>query len=701
MLDRNTSEKSRLIQARNIFERTLEHFHDAREYMEEDVLFYHNVDGESQWDNEDLQYLKEQNRPALTFNLIFNKVNQAIGLHEDHRHRPRVAPASGSQKDIALSRVLTALLETARRCADMDAVDSMVYEHSIVMGEGNAQISVELDPDTPGWILFKGLPQSGLQVLWDIASESPERLDARYVFWDKWVSFDQFKVDYPEHAKKARAMLDDQWNGSIDIDDGGGGFDATVDDEDDYQAEFGESGRTRYYVNRQYRKVRIIHLEYETLVKRHFLVGGAGQRKEVDQEFAAMAKKARDAGDPQFVGTSIYSTHDSEKFWFEFIGNDILYDDESPEPHSGFTLSPMVCFLDSHQGFAYGMVRNMKDPQRDVNKAHSQSLDHLTNQAKPGWIAEQSAIPNPEQFEEANRQSGSTSFVRDGAISGGQIQPRQIPQFSEAGNTRLQTAVNLLNLVSGISSEPEDPARGVEAATTVAIRERKSLRALTRVLRHFERYQVRVATLILEAIVTTMPDDQIAAWLGDNGEFEIQGGNIHLKSMDERKPSQPVASIRDMRNLKYSVELEPSSKSDVSRLMMLNIIMQLAATQVNAPVDPELIYELMSTDRATRERLSAFAREAAQQQAKSSQEQLQVIKTQAEADAMEAQAKVGKAMADTELKRSEIDNDLRVAILDLWLKADSEEKKFITDLINIKATVEQAKQSDTSPTQEE
>lgn len=699
MLDRTTNRNSRLIQARNIFERTIEHFQNSRDYMEEDVLFYHNVDGESQWEDEDLQYLKEQNRPALTFNLIFNKINQAIGLHEDHRHRPRVVPASGSPRDIALSRVMTSLLETARRCADMDCVDSQVYEHSIVMGEGNGQVSVELDPETPGWLTFTATAQSGLQALWDISSESPDRLDARYVIWDKWVTFDQFKVDYPEHADKARVMLDDAWNGTIDVDDGGGGFDATVDDEDDYQAEFGETGRTRYYVNRQYRKIRIVHLEYETLVKRHFLVG-PNRREEVDEKFANAAKTARDNGDARFVGLGIFSTYDTQKFWFEFIGNDILFDDESPEPHTHFTLSAMVCFLDSHQGYPYGMVRNMKDPQRDVNKAHSQSLDHLNSQAKPGWIAEQNAIPNPEQFEEANRQAGATSFVATGALSGGQVQSRNIPQFSEAANARLQQAVNLLNLVSGISSEPEDPARGVEAATTVAIRERKSLRALTRVLRHFERYQVRTSHLFLESIVNAMPDDQIAAWLGDSGEFMVQGGTIMVKSLDPQQPPQPIASIRDMRQLKYAVELEPSSKSDVSRLMMLNIIMQLAATQVNAPIDPELIYELMSTDRATRERLSAFARQAAQEQAKASETQMRVIQAGAEAERMEAEAKVGKAMADAKLKKEDINKDLRLGVLELWLKADDSEKKFITDLINIKATVESMEAEEVSPSQE-
>lgn len=682
MLDRDIDKRARLIQARDLFERTFEHYEDSRGYMEEDICFYHNVDGESQWDQEDLKYLREQNRPALTFNLIFNKVNQAIGLHEDHRHRPRVVPASGSPTDIAMAEVANNLLEQARKCASMDAVDSQVYEYAVVMGEGDAQISVDLDPETPGWLKFAAIAQTGLQVLWDTASEAVDRSDARYVIWDKWVNIDNFIVDYPEFKDTAKRMLDGSWNGAVFVDGGAGGFDATVIDGDDYEAEFGDANRSAYYVDRKYKKIRVVHVEYEMLVKKHFIISST-ERQEVDGEFAAEAKKARDAGDMRFAGVSIISTYDTEVFWFEFIGTDVLYDDESPEPHGKFSLSSMICFQDTHSGYPYGIVRNMKDPQRDVNKAHSQSLDHLNAQAKPGWIAEQNAIPNEEQFQEAVKQSSSVAYVAAGALAGGMVQARAIPTYSEAANQRLDQAVTLLNLVSGISSEPEDPGRGVEAATTVAIRERKALRALTRVLRHFERYQIHTSHLFLEAIVKGMPDDQIAAWLGDGGDFRVQGGQI-VKLDKESGQGQPVAQIREFRLFKYAIELEPSSTSEVTRLMMLNIIMQLAATQVGIPIDPDIVYELMATDRATRERLRSYAEMANQQQAQASQMQMQMLQSQTEADLKEADAKAGTAINDAKQQSRELDMNTRVKILDLWIKADATEKKFIMDIMNLK-----------------
>jgi hypothetical protein len=123
--------------------------------------------------------------------------------------------------------------------------------------------------------------------------------------------------------------------------------------------------------------------------------------------------------------------------------------------------------------------------------------------------------------------------------------------------------------------------------------------------------------------------------------------------------------------------------------MMLNIIMQLAATQVPVPIDPDLIYDLIASDRGTRERLRAYAEKATQAQAITSKGQMDMLKKQADAEVKAVDVKAGVAIADAKHDQKQLDQSTRLELVKLWLQAEESEKKFIIDMMKTSAPTKQ------------
>jgi hypothetical protein len=291
-----------------------------------------------------------------------------------------------------------------------------------------------------------------------------------------------------------------------------------------------------------------------------------------------------------------------------------------------------------------------------------------------------------------------------------------VPEVSVAVVQRLTTALEMVDRISGIATAPEDPARAVEAATTVLLREKKAVRALARVFSNYTDYQRNVSRRMLEAIAQAMPVEQILEILSADARYTympggdaqgpqqmMQGQQMMPPQTDGYGPNQQMPSgphimdnelqkaveIEELRNTRYNVQLEASSDSEAYRTSQLRVLLEvLGVSQGAIAVDPEIILELAAGSRSMRERLLQFQRQSSQTQAQAAQMQTQgqaqLIAAQAGAFQAEAQARTLTAQSDAQQGDQKLAQD-RVkeaaqSLLDLltiWERADGVEKKFI------------------------
>jgi hypothetical protein len=660
-------EDAKLRLFRKRYEDRCNHFKDSIREKVEALSF---VAGQ-QWREADLRVLKEQKRAAFTMNVVFQKIQTLVGMNEDGKRSPRIAPLDG--KDVGTAEVVDALLQRVLEDAGADEVDSQVYEAGVVTGEGYAQLTATRDPKRPSWISIHIDPLDPTEILPDPTATRRSRADARDWFQHRWVSREEFLREYPQHRAALDSMMEGEssyYAGSAQVPAGGAGG--------AWGGRRGDYDDGGLYVSREKREVKIIRCEYLQPVKRPWVETPDGQVKQIDDELAVMIEQG--AGVPAFQGVSVLRVWDHEVRVIEFMGSKVLFEDVLPEPYEGFSIEPFPCYIDGKTGCSFGPLRNLIDPQRDVNKAHSVSLDHMMAQSKPGWIAEASAIDDKETFEEDNAKGGSVAIVNDGGLTGGKVQPRQVPVYSDAAARRLQVAVEMVDRISGIFMDAESPARAVEAAATVALREKKAIRSLQGVLRNFHRYQKGIARRVVETIVAAMPDDQILALLGSSERYQIAPGGVIVDT--ERKEQ---IQIRDLRNLRYDIELQPSEASEMQRLSQLNVLLQVLAIAPMTPVDPEVLLELVAGSRSMSERLKGYARQVREGTAKQAAEEQKAQRAlmagevalkgaRFELDQRKAMEESADRKRQQKIDRVESATDAWLAFLALWEKADEAEK---------------------------
>ena len=553
--------------------------------------------------------------------------------------------------DKLLSDTLNAASRQLREEACLDNIDSQVYSEGICVGEHACALDVEADPDNPRWIKLVATSVRGEEIAWDYSSREPNRADARYVFWSRWLGKEEFAAEYPQHRDKMNVLF------STD------GESLSVAGNEYFESEFDYSGynaRQPSYVNHKTREVRVVRMEYKVAEKRYFVVSPqTGKHTRV-------TKQQADMWGSQY---EVYATWGDQVYWFEFIENTALFHERAPVPFEGFSIKTFNCYHDTKTNYVYGMVRHMKDPSRDVNKAYTSSIEMLTAQGKPGYIAEIGAVDDQSVFEDSVDAGGSVAWVNDGALQANKITDRKPPVYSEGAARRLDAALQLADRISGVVMDAESPSRAQEAATTVLLREKKSLRSMKSVLGRFHQYQREIAKTICEIIVRSMPDDQIQAYLPNESEVRVQGGVV----IDQKRGRQ--ANLRD-RAVKYNVELAISSEHQTQKLAQLDLLGALMERGV--PIDPEVQLDLAAMSHGTKERLLDYLHQVQQIQGQTQQQQMQQQAAfQQGMLQVEQQKTMQQEMDDRRtalIQREKNMQDALVRLLQVWEKADNDEK---------------------------
>lgn len=677
----DTQDDTKLRAARKRFEESCDHNAKAHAEAHRAQQFFHNTECEGQWDPADIAYLRDQARPVLSFNIVKPKIETMLGMYADAQRRPVVSASSDRQR--VLADVIEIVKEQVLQDARYERKAARQFRTGVICGEACMQVEVAPSSKGRGWIqvnLHRALP---FEVHWDISSIEPDRSDARFVFWDRWLSKEDFSREYPEHATEFDALVKRSGKGSdytANLDLGELSLD-TVDMREDYR----DDGTSHYYADRRKNQIRVIRYEYKEWVPAWFVTDETtGQRSEISEEQAANVEMASAMGYP----LSVEKTDVEVVKVCEFIGSTILAEYDSAGPFDGFSIVPFTYMIDEETGTAYGFVRNLFDPQQELNKSKSLEIEYIAQATAPGTTAEKGAIPDEDQYRAESRRPGGVAVVERGALTEGRVKDRMPPTPSPAVLARSEGAVSLLSEISGISSVANlTPAEHAQAGMTVAIRYHKSRQTVQDPFSNFEDAQREVVRRVVEAITRSMPDDQIMTILGSDDRYVIQGGTIVelTEGPQGRKAPKAAANLRDMRTLDWKLEFEYTSENSTLRMMQLDMMLQLKNAGV--PVDPELMVEKATTSRTERERLRKFAQEASRAEAMAAQRESQAFMQQTQGALMIEAQKAREAArhnqsteANQAVKQRQ---DAALKVLDIWQSADEAEKGRIFEAMRL------------------
>jgi len=330
---------ARLTRFKEMFEEARDHTEESRKEAEIDSGYYHS----KQWTQAELATLKKRKQPPITYNLVRSKIESICGVEENTETSPKAWPRTPD--DEKASEVAT---DTLRYVTDKNRFGKTridVLRDMIVRGTGGAIVEVEQ----------KGPNQAQLMQTTALTPSQPRyEIKIRKLRWET-IFYDPYsrETDFSD----ARYMGVAQWM-----------------DADDAIAFFGETARQ----------------PVESALNNTGLFSKGGHYDSYDDRplYTWADKKRR-----RVLVVEVYYREGLQWHRAVYTGGGVIEDtasaylDEDGVPTNPIEL--VSCYVDDDNN-RYGLIRDMRSPQDEVNARRSKLLHQLNTRQtfrKEGAIA--------------------------------------------------------------------------------------------------------------------------------------------------------------------------------------------------------------------------------------------------------------------------------------------------------------------------
>ena len=555
----------------------------------------------NQYTQEEKSALEAAGRPALVCNLVKPTVELIKGVNDQNRVQARAIPTE--KNDGFLADILNDCYEKIRHINNIVEQEDDSLENMVTTGKGFLAVDIAPDPKRPGEIK---IPVVSVPV-----SEVRMDQNGSWLFWEKWVTLEDFAIQYPEAIKE----LDDILNGESvgDLTEFGA--------DEDFSDTFGDTPVDEDYTNilddgfydKTKGLIKVIHKEYWVAYDRYYGVNPqTGEIEEFSKDKLPALKK-------MIPGFGYQKVKDKKVKWFQFTGHKVLYDGDSPIPFDGFSIVAGYCYKDKSKARIdyFGVVKDMIDPQREADKRWSQTLNLFLKQSQGGYFVEKGAIDNVKEWADTINAPGADTVVADGAIASGKIKEKRIPQLPTGSLQLNEFAQDLLKKISGVNPDLLGMDRGrQEPGVVIKMRQQQGLILLNNLFTSHKRMINAMAERIYAIIMKYMPESQIRRILGGGKNYEFRGDLIaDLKN-------KVVAPIRKIKDLKYNIEISDAPENLTKTMSQLSIFMEMMSK--GFPVDPKTVIEKLDITEAEKAHWIEYIGQKEQSASQSAQMQMQL-----------------------------------------------------------------------------
>jgi hypothetical protein len=347
-----------------------------------DRLLDHDYYDGDQWDPEDAAVVEARGQSARVYNRIKPTILWITGTERRTRIDYRVLPRTkddtkGAEHKTKLIKYVSDVNKTGHH-------RSRAFADAAKSGLGWIEIGVKSDPeDEPLFYRYedwRNIWHDSMAVMADLS-------DARYLFRQKWVDLDIAVAMFPRAKHDlVEAANNSDWSEYF----------TDEDDVPDLEASLYENVGTGMagiagIDPRVRNRVRLVECWYRHPERIQMIRGARGFR------MGTLQNATYDPANPYMramVAEGYATLHDAVKMVVRhmiYCENTILVDQRSPYAHNRFPFVPIWGYRRHRDGMPYGVIRNLRDPQDDLNKRRSKALFILsTNRV----IADEGAAPN-------------------------------------------------------------------------------------------------------------------------------------------------------------------------------------------------------------------------------------------------------------------------------------------------------------------
>jgi hypothetical protein len=355
-----------------------------------------------QWTEEEKRTFGEQHRPTLTINRIKPIVNVLSGYQRINRYDVDFKPRTGD--DIEICQVRKGVTKYIMDECDFDSQESQAFMDAIIGGLGWFSVGYKWDDEVgDGNAVVEREDPFGIYV--DPESHKADFSDAKYICRARWVDKDELMLQFPEHADAIEAAYHV--------------YDSAETDYTDRKAKPGDS----MWYKQDTHKIRLVEIWYKTRERVTMIRMMDGT--EINKDDLTMDMLLQGAVDPSPEAERTVTRKTVR--YASFFDTVLLEDMASPYEHGELPFVPITCFYYGAGDLPAGFVRDLKDPQREINKRRIQTLHILNTTSNGGGWYEKTAMDADqlEEFERMHTVPGHFQQVADGALTGGRIRERE------------------------------------------------------------------------------------------------------------------------------------------------------------------------------------------------------------------------------------------------------------------------------------
>ncbi|WP_332065716.1 portal protein [Bartonella sp. CB189] len=537
-----------------LFKKLVNWYHDDivhvdqwRKNAQEDYDFYNG----RQWNDQDIDVLRKQNRPVMTFNRIAPLVNAVIGTERNNKRKVQFIPR---QEGAAFAnQILTGAAEWFRDEADGEYEDSDAFQDTIICGMGWTDTRLDFQDDPQGKPVIVRLDP--MKMVWDASAIKPNLIDAQRIWY-----IDQKPIEV------AQEMFPNiHWS------------DLNAD-----WVKYNTSANHKTSENDiPYSPDMDMH-DTETMPKMVTLAECRWFEREV-------VYKVID----QKNGTSIdYSEKEFNKLKNEFpfinasrltkkivkrafLGRKLLEIPDQPlVPQNQLGWECITGYFDKLTRQFYGIVKPTKDPQRWANKYFSQVMHLLNSQSKGGIMAERDAFDDDRQAMESWARADSITWLKSGSVAAGRIQPKPMAQFPQGFFQLFHEAKGAITQVTGLSSEFVGTRAVNQPGVLEEQRRQSSLNLLASFFDGLRRYRQRQGKIILHLIQNYLSDGRLVRIAGDENALYVPLTRETMTSLeyDIVVDDAPTSLNEKERTFSVIMQLFPLMQSFITPEIMLDLL---------------------------------------------------------------------------------------------------------------------------------
>lgn len=531
-----------------------------------------------QWTEEEKTKLKEQARPAMTFNRIRAIINLIAGYQRENAARIKVNPEGG--EDRTFSEVMDRAIKHVDKVSHLTYKFGYWFDDGLYCGKGflEALISYDNDP-IRGELDFR--LRSPYQIRVDPeCSEYDLNKGARYCFKTVRLSREELKALYPDKKKLIDGFVQDDDDEEVN---GVGSLEGAWKTTDDDMGNRKARNKSRAGVRgkdielEQDGKFTVKEYWRTKMVEKFYVVDLDGEPIRYDTEEEANKH-------PNKVG-KVIPRKVKEMHVSAMVCGWILQDEKSPfEPfYSGFPFFRYIADwapnAENEKQKVQGITRPLKDCQREKNKAKSQHLHILNTQANSGWVADEDAM-TPGGFQDLEKMGSKPGLVIK-KKRGSELREIQAKTANMGMIQREEKADYEFTQIIGVNPDLMGMQEGTASGKAIGLRIKQAVLALVRPFTNYRYSKEIVGNFILDMLPMLFDTKKM---------MKILGPDFLIKEADPEKfPGGLNEGIIDaflqmIKDNKYDVLVTEADQNSTIRYEIFQEMSELAGKGLPIPL---------------------------------------------------------------------------------------------------------------------